>query len=185
MTSAERGVERLALPGVLSAAEAEATFTELGDRWGEAFAAQSRFMFEINSQGLSKRTEEAARLALARFQALDDQWGVAQAQFSLAQVARLRGDIGGAVAACERALAAAGAGQAELPDLPGDPLVLSHLVAATALLDLDERQALLAAPDGAARLRADLRMLRREVVIVRRLRAVPSPMLTRGPVSPH
>ena len=43
-----------------------------------------------------------------------------------------------------QALAAAGAGEAELPDLPGDPLVLSHLVAATALLDLDERQALLA-----------------------------------------
>ena len=89
------------------AAEAEATFTELGDRWGEAFAAQSRFVFEINSQGLSKRTEAAARLALDRFQALDDQWGVAQAQFSLAQVARMRGDVGGAIAACERALAAA------------------------------------------------------------------------------
>ena len=41
----------------------------------------------------------------------------------------------------------AGAGEAQpARGLPDDPLVLSHLVAATALLDLDERQALLAAP---------------------------------------
>lgn len=102
-----------------------------------------------------------------------------------AEAAVLADSVRRGFAAYVQALAAAGAGQAELPDLPDDPLVLSHLVAATALLDLDERQALLAAPDGAARLRADLRMLRREVVIVRRLRAVPSPSLTRGPVSPH
>jgi predicted ATPase/DNA-binding SARP family transcriptional activator len=89
------------------AAEAEATFTELGDRWGEAFAGLTRSAFEANAHGMSERTEEAARLALARFQALDDQWGVAQAQVSLAQITRARGDVGGAVAAYEGALAAA------------------------------------------------------------------------------
>ncbi len=101
------------------------------------------------------------------------------------EAAVLAGSVRVGFAAYVAALSAAGAGVAELPELPEDPLVLGHLVAATALLDLDERQALLAAPDGVARLRADLRMLRREVVIVRRIRAVPDPMLTRGPVSPH
>ncbi len=83
------------------------------------------------------------------------------------------------------ALATAGAGEVEVPDLPDDPLVLSHLVAATVALDLDERQSLLEAADGATRLRAELRLLRREAVLLDVLRAVPSPMLTRGPVSPN
>ena len=83
------------------------------------------------------------------------------------------------------ALASAGAGQVQLPGLPDDPLVLSHLVAATMALDLDERQGLLAEPDGRARLRAELRLLRREAVLLEALRAVPSPALTREPVSPN
>ncbi len=83
------------------------------------------------------------------------------------------------------ALAAAGNGTVDLPELPDDPVVLSHLVAATLSLDLDERQALLAEPDGRARLRTELHLLRREAVLLRVLRAVPSPLLTRGPVSPN
>lgn len=83
------------------------------------------------------------------------------------------------------ALSKAGAGQVELPGLPDDALVLSHVVAATVLLDLDERQSLLAQPDGVGRLRAELRLMKRETVLLKRLRAVPSPLLTRGPVSPN
>lgn len=79
----------------------------------------------------------------------------------------------------------AGGGELDVPELPDDPLVLGHLVAATVLLDLDERQALLAEPDGAARLARELRLLRREAVLLDVLRAVPSPALTRGPVSPN
>lgn len=80
------------------------------------------------------------------------------------------------------ALAAAGGNQVQLPELPADPLVLGHLVAATVSIDLADRQALLAAADGRERLRAELRLLRREAVLLRTLRAAPSPELTRGPV---
>ncbi len=88
------------------AEEAEATFTELGDRWGEAFAGRARFTFETYHRGLSKRAEEAARRALARFQALDDQWGVAQTAVQPGPDRQARGDIGGAEAGYE-----AGAGR--------------------------------------------------------------------------
>ncbi len=83
------------------------------------------------------------------------------------------------------AVAEAGAAQVDVPELPDEPVVLSHLIGATLLLDLAERQSLLECPDGVARLRAELRLLRRETVLTRTLRAVPSPLLTRGPVSPH
>jgi uncharacterized protein len=57
--------------------------------------------------------------------------------------------------------------------VPEDPTVLSHLVAASAQLALDDRQALLAAPDTTSRLRAELRLLSREAALLRAIRAVP------------
>ncbi len=60
--------------------------------------------------------------------------------------------------------------------LPDDPTVLSHLVAATAALTLADRQRLLATPDTAGRLRAELRLLNREAALLRQLRAVPVPL---------
>ena len=82
-------------------------------------------------------------------------------------------------------LAQASGEELEVPDLPSDPVVLSHLVAATVSVDLVDRQALLAEPDGRSRLRAELRLLRRETVLLHTLQAVPSPELARGPVSPN
>ncbi len=73
----------------------------------------------------------------------------------------------------------------EAPDLPDDPLVLGHLVAATALLDLADRQDLLDQPDGRARLRRELTLLRREAGFLRVLTAAPAPELTRTQVSPN
>ena len=64
----------------------------------------------------------------------------------------------------------------ELPDLPQDPLLLSALVAVTAQLELGDRQSVLAARDGVARLRAELRLLRTEATMLRQLRAVPVPL---------
>ncbi|GAA1799882.1 LON peptidase substrate-binding domain-containing protein [Luedemannella flava] len=73
---------------------------------------------------------------------------------------------------------------AELAEqLPEDPTVLSHLIAATASLTLTERQALLAAPETAARLRAELAILQREVILLRQVRAVPLPV-SELPVTP-
>ena len=60
--------------------------------------------------------------------------------------------------------------------VPEDPTVLSHVIAAAAALSLDERQALLAAPDTAARLRAERALLRREVALLGRVRAIPVPL---------
>ena len=83
------------------------------------------------------------------------------------------------------ALSGASGGEVELPDLPAEPLVLSYLIAATMLLDLDDRQGLLAEPDGRARLRRELSLLRREAAFLRVLAAAPAPELTRTPISPN
>jgi Lon protease-like protein len=60
--------------------------------------------------------------------------------------------------------------------LPEEPAVLSHLVAATAVLTVDDRQRLLAEPDTVSRLRAELSVLSREEALLRRVRAVPVPL---------
>ncbi|MFI7574218.1 LON peptidase substrate-binding domain-containing protein [Micromonospora sp. NPDC049497] len=60
--------------------------------------------------------------------------------------------------------------------LPEDPTVLSHLVAATAALTVADRQRLLAIDDTATRLRAELRLLNRESALLRQVRAVPVPL---------
>lgn len=70
--------------------------------------------------------------------------------------------------------------------LPDDPTVLSHLVAATAALTVEDRQRLLAAPDTARRLRAELRLLNRESTLLRQVRAVPVPLAELAvPASPN
>jgi Lon protease-like protein len=73
-----------------------------------------------------------------------------------------------------------------LDQVPDDPTVLSHLIAATAQLTTDERQMLLAAPDTASRLRAEFKLLKREAGLLARVRAVPVPLsdLAR-PASPN
>lgn len=83
------------------------------------------------------------------------------------------------------ALGEANGDDLERSELPPDSLVLGYLIAASVVVDLDERQALLAEPDGTARLRAELRLLRREVTLLRALSAIPSPELARGPISPN
>lgn len=90
-----------------------------------------------------------------------------------------------AFAAYTTALADAGGDRIEVPELPDDPLVLGYLVAATLALDLEERQGLLAEPDGASRLRTELRLLRRETALLEALSCVPAPGLAAGPASPN
>ena len=97
--------------------------------------------------------------------------------------------LGAAVAAAYvdhlRALAAATGERPDPPELPDDVRTLSHLVAATLRVDLDDRQALLAEPDVVSRLAAELALLRREARLMRTLSAVPAPELTRVPLSPN
>lgn len=70
----------------------------------------------------------------------------------------------------------------EAPELPAEPLVLSHLVGATMLLDLADRQDLLAQPDGRSRLRRELSLLRREAGFLHNFAAAPAPELARSAV---
>ena len=80
---------------------------------------------------------------------------------------------------------ARGDDEPESLELPDDSLVLSYVVAASVVVDLEDRQRLLAEPDGVARLRAELRLLRREVTLLRTLTATPAPELARSPVNPN
>ncbi len=83
------------------------------------------------------------------------------------------------------ALTNASGGRLETPDLPDEALVLSHVVAATMLLDLSDRQDLLEQPDGLHRLRRELRLLSRETGLLTTLAAAPAPELARTPYSPN
>jgi hypothetical protein len=78
------------------------------------------------------------------------------------------------------AVAAIGGAEVAAIDLPDEPDVLSYLVAATALLTIDDKQALLEQDSTHDRLRAEIRLLRRETVLVRELRVVPAPMSELG-----
>ncbi|OIJ69126.1 LON peptidase substrate-binding domain-containing protein [Streptomyces mangrovisoli] len=68
-------------------------------------------------------------------------------------------------------------------DLPDEPSVVSYLVAAAMVLDTPTKQRLLQAPDTASRLRDELKLLRSEAAVIRRLPSLPAPDLTRGPTS--
>jgi Lon protease-like protein len=83
------------------------------------------------------------------------------------------------------ALAEVSGGQVEVPELPDDPRVLGPLVGATMALDLADRQDLLEQPDGVARLRRGLSLLRREAGVLAALHAVPAPELARSRAVPN
>ncbi len=83
------------------------------------------------------------------------------------------------------ALAARGATQLAVPDLPADPVLLSYLVAASMIIDLSDKQALLAEPDAAGRLAAEHALLSRETTMLRSLTSMPAPDLRYSPYSPN
>ena len=73
------------------------------------------------------------------------------------------------------ALADRGGGVISVADLPDDPLLLSYVVGAAMIIDLPERQSLLAAPDAVARLRTERALLARETGILRATTSRPAP----------
>src|SRR5450759_3652479 len=82
-----------------------------------------------------------------------------------------------------RAMASVQGSSVPMPELPDEPLLLSYLVAATAVPDLTEAQHLLGADDTTSRLQSELALLRREASLLRTLTAAPAPDLARGPVN--
>jgi len=81
------------------------------------------------------------------------------------------------------AVAAARDEDVDPPSLPDEPRLLSYLVAAALVIDLPEKQALLAVPDAATRLRHELSVIRRETALLVHLAAAPPPPEPIGPFS--
>jgi uncharacterized protein len=81
------------------------------------------------------------------------------------------------------ALAERGVTQVSVPGLPDDPVTLSYLVAASMVIDLPDKQALLAEPDALHRLAAERTLLSRETTMLRTLTATPAPDLRNTPYS--
>ncbi|HSZ38659.1 MAG TPA: LON peptidase substrate-binding domain-containing protein [Trebonia sp.] len=73
------------------------------------------------------------------------------------------------------ALADRGGGVISVTDLPDEPLLLSYVVGAAMIIDLPDRQNLLAAPDAAARLKAERALLARETGILKATTTRPAP----------
>jgi hypothetical protein len=70
-------------------------------------------------------------------------------------------------------------------DLPDEPVLLSYVIAAAMIIDIPERQGLLAASDGLSRLKAERQLLTRERAMLRVTTSRPAPDLSRGPYNPN
>lgn len=82
-------------------------------------------------------------------------------------------------------LATRGLAEVNVPDLPEEPVLLSYLIAAAMIIDLPDRQALLAEPDALSRLTAERALLSRETTMLRTLTARPAPDLRDAPFNPN
>jgi Lon protease-like protein len=85
----------------------------------------------------------------------------------------------------DRLLSSAGQAPRTNRDLPTDAVLLSYLVAAAMVLDLRDKQQLLEAPDAAARLRAELALLRRERQLLAHFPSLPGTDLIGRGQSPN
>jgi len=99
-------------------------------------------------------------------------------------------EINVAVAAVQRGfrgyldtLEAKGSARISVPELPDEPILLSYLVAASVIIDLPERQGLLAQPNALRRLRSERVLLARETALLRSLGSTPAPDLRSSPYS--
>jgi Lon protease-like protein len=78
-----------------------------------------------------------------------------------------------------------GGATVRLEDLPSEPVLLSFIVAAAMVVDLPERQALLAEPDTLRRLALERSLLSRETAMLRTTTSRPAPDLRNTPYSPN
>ena len=76
------------------------------------------------------------------------------------------------------ALADRGGGVISVADLPDEPVLLSYVVGAAMIIDLPERQSLLAAPTALDRLRLERSLLVREIAMFRATTSRPAPDYT-------
>jgi len=78
-----------------------------------------------------------------------------------------------------------GGATVRIPELPDEPALLSFIVAAAMVIDLPDRQALLAEPDALSRLNAERGMLSRETSMLRTTTSRPAPDLRNTPYNPN
>ena len=78
-----------------------------------------------------------------------------------------------------------GGATVRLEDLPDEPELLSYIVAAAMVIDLPERQAMLAEPDTVRRLAMQRALLSRETAMLRTTTSRPVPELRNTPYSPN
>jgi len=83
------------------------------------------------------------------------------------------------------ALADQGGGVISIADLPDEPALLSYVIGAAMIIDLPERQSLLAAPDAVARLRLERSLLVREIAMLRATTSRPAPDYAHEQFSPN
>ncbi len=108
----------------------------------------------------------------------DEAGGAAEAAFAVRRVqAAFRGYL--------NALADRGGGVISVQDLPDEPVLLSYIVGAAMIIDLPERQSLLAAADAVTRLRTERALLAREMGILRATTSRPAPDFSHGRYSPN
>jgi uncharacterized protein len=130
-----------------------------------------------------------------RFQLLrlDDSRSYLQAEVELlADETGDEADAGLAVTAVREAfldyletLTQRGAARVSVPELPDEPVLLSYVVAASVVVDLPEKQALLAEPDAVRRLAAERALLIKETTLLRTLTSMPAADLRNTPYSPN
>jgi Lon protease-like protein len=82
-------------------------------------------------------------------------------------------------------LAERGATRVNVPELPDEPVLLSYVVAASVVVDLPDKQALLAEPDALRRLTAERTLLLKETTLLRALTSMPAADLRNTPYSPN
>jgi Lon protease-like protein len=95
--------------------------------------------------------------------------------------AALTAEVTRAFGAYQKRLAGARERTLAAQEFPDDPTVLSYLIAAAVTAEVGVKQRLLEAPDAAARLTAELRLLRRETAIIDKLPSLPAADLTQTP----
>jgi uncharacterized protein len=83
------------------------------------------------------------------------------------------------------ALTERGGAVVKVEDLPDEPALLSFLVAASMIIDLPERQGLLAEPDTVRRMNVERALLWRETGMLRTTTTRPAPDLRYEPYSPN
>jgi uncharacterized protein len=160
----------------------------------------ARALFDVGCIAELRRVSERAdgrfdvvSVGAQRFRLLGRDESRPYLQGEVEVLAEETGDRGAAHAASEAVrtafrvyfdtLASKTASGAGFPDLPGDPVALSYLVASSMIIDLPDKQELLAKPDAVARLTAERALLARETTMLRSLTSAPAPDLRYAPYS--